>query len=328
MNRRDFIVGSTGLLAAEALGRPAAARAQQQNLPVIGLLDGVSGRLNSELGRGLRENGFLGGRDFNVEYGYRWPKLEADPMARTAAEFVKRQVALIVAFSNKAASVAKAVTDTIPIIFLADEPVAAGLVNSLERPRGHLTGATGSVSDLTTERIAILRQLVPTARTVVLVTDPTNKPAHDIELREAQAAASALELQLSVIAWSGEHDLEPELAALPGDRNTMLVFGAGYPFRVSPGLLAYLATRYDMPAIHAVREAPDAGGLASFGTRLADGGYLMGVYAARVLKGDKPADLPVRQITRTEFVINRGAAKSLGVQIPRTLIARADDVID
>jgi ABC-type uncharacterized transport system substrate-binding protein len=323
MNRRDFIGGSTsaGLLAGGAPGWLCAAKAQQQNLPVIGLLDGVWGKLNAEVGRGLRENGSV---KYKVDFGRRY---QADPLAENAAEFVKQQVALILAFSNRAALKAKAVTRTTPIIFLADDPVAAGLVDSLNRPGGNLTGADSLVSGLTTKRIEIARELVPTTNLVVLVTDPTNKPAHDIEIREAQAAANALGLQLSIIAWTGEHDFEPELAALPRDRKAVLVFGWGLPFRMSRAPLAYLAGRYGIPAISGDREEAEKGGVASFGTRLADGAHSMGVYAARVLKGDKPADLPVQQITKTELVINLWGAKALGLQIPSTLLARADEVI-
>jgi putative ABC transport system substrate-binding protein len=296
---------------------------------VIGVLDGVWGYLNAEVGRGLAENGFKD-RDFNIEFS-RWSgkrEYQADQMVEGTAWLVKRQVALILAFSTKAALAAKTVTSTTPIIFLADDPVATGLVDSLDRPGGNLTGAASPVSDLIAKRIEIVRELVPTTNFVVLVTDPTNKPAHDIEIREAQAAAKALGLQLSIIAWTGEHDVEAELAALPRDREAVLVFGGGLPFFVHRAHLDHLATRYEIPAIHGFREVPEDGGLVSFGTRFADGGHLMGVYAARVLEGDKPADLPVQQITRTELVINLWTAKSLGLQIPSTLLARADEVIE
>ena len=321
MNRRDFIGGSAsvGLLTGGSPGWLCAARAQQQNGPVIGLLD-VWGRLSGDVGRGLRENGIK----FKVEFG----RYQADQAAKNTDEFVKRQVAVILAFSTRAALAAKTVTNTTPIIFLADDPVAAGLVDSLNRPGGNLTGADSLVSGLTAKRIEIVRELVPTADLVVLVSDPTNKPAHDIEIREAQAAAKALGLQLSIIAWTGEHDIEIELAALPRDRKIMLVFGWGPPFRFGRAPLAYLAERYGIAAtISGERETVEQGGLVSFGPRFADGGYLVGGYAARVLKGDKPADLPVQQITRTELVINLWGAKSLGLQIPSTLLARADEVI-
>jgi putative ABC transport system substrate-binding protein len=333
MNRRKFMGGSAslGLLAGSDPGWLRAARAQQQNLPVIGFLDGVWGHLNAEVGRGLRENGFGKGRGFKFEFS-RWTgkrsEFQADQMANYAAELVKRRVAVILAYSTKAALAAKTVTDTTPIIFLADDPVGSGLVDSLNRPGGNLTGAAAPVSGLIAKRIEILRELFPMKNLVVLVSDPTNQPAHDIEIGEAQSAAKALGLQLSIIAWTGEHDFEIELAELPRDRKAVLIFGGGLPFFVWRDHLDYLAARYQIPAMHGFREAAEDGGLASFGTRFADGGHLMGVYAARVLKGDKPADLPVQQITRTEFVINLWKAKSLGLRIPATLLARADEVIE
>jgi putative ABC transport system substrate-binding protein len=330
MNRRKFIGGlaSAGLLAGGGLGWSRAARAQPQSRPLIGLVDGLWGHLNGDVGRGLRENGFP---DVNVEFS-RWTgkqtDYQADEMAKYAAGLVKRGVALIVAASTKAALAAKAVTDTTPIIFLADDPVASGLVDSLNRPGGNLTGAASPVSDLIAKRIEIIRELVPATNLVVLVTDPSNKPAHDIEIREAQAAVNALGLELSIIAWTGEHSVEIGLAELPRDRKAVLVLGGGLPLFVEHRHLSYLATRYEMPAIHGLRQAAEDGGLVSFGTRHADGGHLMGVYAARVLKGEKPADLPVRQITRTELVLNLWTAKSLGLQVPPTLLARADAVIE
>jgi putative tryptophan/tyrosine transport system substrate-binding protein len=328
MNRREFIAGSAsvGLLAGGALGWLCGARAQQQNLPVIGILDFLLGHLATEVGHGLADNGFVEGREFKFDH-LRRAEYQPDQLAKNAAELVERQVALILAFSNRAALAAKTATSTTPIIFLADDPVAAGLVDSLNRPGGNLTGAAGLDSDLTAKRIAIVRELVPTTRLVVLVTDPTNRPAHDIEIREAQAAAEALGLRLSIIAWTGEQSIEPDLVALPRDRSAVLVFGGGLPFFVRRGLLAHLAVYYGIPAIHGFREAVEDGGLVSFGTRLEDGWQLMGAYAARVLKGDKPADLPVQQIARTELIINPWTAKSLGLAIPSTLLARADEVI-
>jgi putative ABC transport system substrate-binding protein len=330
MNRRKFMGGSASaaLLAGCAPGWPGAASAQQPNLPGIGFLDGVRGHLNGQVSRGLRENGITG---FKIEYsGWIGKKsqFQADQIASCAAELVKRRVALILAFSTRAASAAKTVTNTTPIIFLADDPVTSGLADSLDRPGGNLTGAAYPVSGSIAKRIEILRQLFPAKNLVVLVTDPTNAPAHDIEVREAEAATKALGLELSIIDWTGEHDFEIDLVALPRDRKAALVFGEGLPFFVWGVHLDYLAARHGIPAIHGFREATEEGGLASFGPRFADGGHLMGVYAARVLKGEKPADLPVQQITKTELVINLGTAKSRGIQIPPTLLARADEVIE
>jgi putative ABC transport system substrate-binding protein len=296
---------------------------------VIGLLDGAwAWRLMAEVGRGLAENGLVEGRDFRFEQsGWAGGGYRSERLAEYAAELVQRHPALILAFSNQAALAAKTVTDATPIVFLADKPVATGLVDRLTRPGGNLTGAAILDSDLVAKRIEIVRELVPTADLVVLVTDPTSKPAHEVEIREAQAAADARGLRLSIVPWSGGGGLEPALAALPRDHNAVLVFGGGLPFFVRAGLLVYLAVYYRIPGIHGFRAAAEEGGLVSFGTRLEDGAHLMGVSAARILKGETPAELPVRQTTRTELVINSWPAKSLGLRIPATLLARADEVI-
>jgi putative ABC transport system substrate-binding protein len=328
MNRRDLLGGfiSAGLLAGGAPGWLRAARAQQQKLPVIGLLDTVGWRLAAGASSGLAENGLVQGRDFKFELGH--SEYRPDLLAMNAAEFVQRRVALILAFSDRAALAAKTVTNTTPIVFLADDPVAAGLVNRLTQPGSNLTGVANLDSTLIAQRIEIARELVPATNLVVLVTDPTNNPTHDFEIREAQAAAKTLGLDLSIIAWTGERSFETEIAALPRDRKAVLVFGGGLPFFVQRAYLAYMAVQYGFPAIHGFREAAEEGGLASFGARLEDAGQLMGSYAARILKGDKPADLPVQKFAKTELVINRWPAKSLGLQIPSTLLARADEVIE
>jgi putative tryptophan/tyrosine transport system substrate-binding protein len=164
-------------------------------------------------------------------------------------------------------------------------------------------------------------------RIVVLVSDPANVAAHDVEVREAEAATSALGLQLSIIAWTGEHNIEVEFAKLPRGRKAVLVFGSGLPFLTHGGILPFLAARYGMPAIHTDRVAVEGGGMISFGPRFADGAHAMGVCAARILKGDKPADVPVQPIARTELVINLWGAKTFGLQIPPVLLAHADEVI-
>jgi putative ABC transport system substrate-binding protein len=178
------------------------------------------------------------------------------------------------------------------------------------------------------KRIQIARELVPTAKLVALVTDPTNPTAHEIEVREARATTKALGLELSITEWNGDRSIEPALSELPRDRKLVLVFGGGPPFRHRGYLLAHLAVSYELAAVHGNRTAVDDGGLASFGPRYADGAYLMGVLAARVLNGEQPSGLPVRRIARTELVINPFPAKSLGLQLPAALLARADEVIE
>ena len=331
MNRRNFIKGSmsAGLLAGPAIDWARAATVQP-DIPVFGLLDGACGhRLGPAISRGLEEQGLIAGKHYRFEYS-RWIGSEfgMDRMARHAAELVRRRVALIFAFSDKAALAAKAVTDTTSIVFLADDPLANGLVNDLDRPGGNLTGAACPVSGLTGKRIEIVRELVPATDRVVLVTDPTNAPVHDIETREAQAAAGARGLQLSMVDWTGERSIDADIAAVADDGQAALVFGAGVPFLVRYAILSYLAARDRIPAVHAYRTAVEDGGLASLGTRRSDGAYQMGLSAARILKGEKPADLPVRQIASSEFVINPGVARSLGFQIPAALLACADEVIE
>jgi putative ABC transport system substrate-binding protein len=331
MNRRNLIAGSmrAGLLAGSAVGGMRAATAQQ-NAPVIGLLNGACGyRLISQVSRGLEQEGFAQVSHYRFEYS-RWIGSEfgVDQIARHAAEFVKRQVALILAFSDKAALAAKSVTDSIPIVFLADDPKATGLVDDPARPGGNLTGVASGVLGLTGKRIEIVREMVPAANLVVLVTDPSNAAVHDVEIREAQASTAKLGLRLSIIAWTGERSIDADIAALANDGRTLLVFGAGLPFLVRFALLSYLAARDRLPAIHAYRAAVEDGGLASAGARRSDGAYRTGLYAARILKGDKPADLPVRQITGSEVVVNLGVAKSIGLRIPPALVAGADEVIE
>ena len=330
MNRRDLLLGSisAGLVggAPRWLG---AAKAQPQSVPVIiGFLDAVWGRLIGNVGAGLGENGFGA---LTVEYGHwtgRRPDYQADQMAKYAADLVKRKCALIFAFSTRTALAAKTVNGDTPIVFLADEPVAAGLVDSLERPGGNLTGAACPVAGSIAKRIDIIRELIPTTNSIVVVSDPANPPAHAIEIREAEAAANARGLQLSIVAWTGEHDFEVELAALPPDRNAALVFGDGLPLFAHGVQLDYLGGRYGFPAILSRRDAVEQGAMVSFGTRFEDAAHLMGVYAARILKGEKPGDLPVRQITRTELIINRWGAKSRGIRIPAAMLKRADEVIE
>ena len=331
MKRRDFIAGSASaaLMACATPRRLRAADTPPRNLPVIGLLDGVwPSRLFAELKRGLAENGLIEGRDFRAtDSGWFGLGYQAERLARHAAELMTRHPALILAFSNQAALAARAVTDTTPIVFLADKPVATGLVDGQARPGGNLTGAAILDSKLVAKRIEIVRELVPAADLVVLVTDPTGQAAHDVELSEVRTAADASGLRLSIVPWSGGGGLEPALASLPHDRNAVLVFGGGLPFYERAAVLAHWANYYRIPAIHGFRAAADEGGLVSFGTRLEHGAHLMGLYAGRILKGDRPAELPLGQITRTELVINAWPAKSLGLAIPPALLARADEVI-
>lgn len=327
MNRRDFIRGSAfaGLLAGGAYGALSPARAQG-TVPVIGLLDGMwDFRVLHEVRRALEDKGLSEGRDYWFKHSG-WAG--RDQLAVYAEKLLEQKVAVILTFSNQAALAAGSVTNTTPIIFLVDNHQAPALVDPASALGGNLTGVAILDSDLVAKRIEIARELVPATKLVALVTDPTNTLAHAVEVREAQAAANASGLELSIIAWSGERGLEPGLATLPHDRKPVLVFGGGLPFYSRHHQLAYLAVHYGMAGVHGFRAAvEESGGLASFGARHEDGGRAMGVHAARILRGEKPADLPVRQITRTELVFNVWPARSLGLQIPRALLRRADAVI-
>jgi putative tryptophan/tyrosine transport system substrate-binding protein len=318
MNRRDFVTGSACLLAGAAFGPVSAARAQR-NLPVIGLLDGGwDYRLLNEVRNGLADNGFSEGRDFRFEQsGWRHFEYQVDQLVPRAGKLVEL-----------GALPPTPPTTATPVIFLADAHVAVTLRDRASGRGDNLTGAAILDSDFVGRRIEIARELVPAANLIVLVTDPTNRLTHDVEVREAQAAADAAGVPLSIIAWAGERGLEPGLAELPRDRKPVLVFGGGLPFYARHAHLAYLAVHHRIAGVHGHRPAvEESGGIASFGTRLEDGAHLMGAYAARALRGEKPADLPVRQIKRTELVFNLWPARSLGLQLPATLLARADEVI-
>jgi putative ABC transport system substrate-binding protein len=332
MDRRNFIAGSTftALLASGAFGWPRGVRARQSKVPVVGLLDSAWGRGHlAEVGRGLRENGFPEAGDVRFEHsGWSGRGFSEQHLAGYAAKLVERQVALILAFSGQAALAAQTVMRTTPIVCLADNYLAMNLMERQSQPGSNLTGIAIPDAELTAKRIEIVRQLVPTIELVVLVTDPTNILVHEVEVREAQAKAGAFGLRFSTIEWAGEGSIEPGLAALPRDAKAALIFGGGLPFLTNDAILAYLAIQYGFPAMHGLRAAAEEGGLVSFGARLDEAGYLMGVYAARILKGDKPANLPIRPMTRTELVINRWPAKALGLEIPPSLLARADEVID
>ena len=321
MKRRELIT----LLGGAAMVWPLAARAQRK-LPLIGFLEG--GSVSSpEVRRGLAEHGYILGIDYDL--ATTWSESQQDRLVANSTDLVRRGAAVILAVGNEAALAAKAATNSIPIIFLAAyDPIATGLVNSLNRPGGNLTGAASLATDLMGKKFEILHELAPTASSAVVLVNSTNKLLADTEIREAQIAAQALGLHLSIAKVATIADVGAALEAVPGDGAAILVIGAGPQLFAAGNHLAYLATRNKVPTIYGARQFAESGGLVSFGTRVADGWYLMGVYAARVLKGEKPADLPVQQITKTELVINLHAAKAIGLVVPPTLLGRADEVIE
>ena len=327
IRRRDALM----LLGAAATSLPPVARAQQPALPVIGFLHSTSANTSGDglrsFRQGLSEAGFVEGRNVIVEY--RWAEGRIDLLPTLAADLADRQVRVIVAIALQATRAAKAKTSTIPIVFLAGvDPVAAGLVSSLSRPGGNLTGVSNLAAELGPKRLELLHEAVPSARTVALLVNPSNAGLAETLSREVRAAAGTLGLQLHVLNASTEHDLDAVFAALAQLGAGALMI-ANDPFLISRSdQLAALATLHRVPAIHSNRGFPAAGGLMSYDGNSIDLYRVIGNYTGRILKGEKPADLPVQQATRVELIINTKTAKALGLTFPITLLGRADEVIE
>ena len=323
IRRREFIVGLG------AAGWPLAARGQQPAMPVVGFLNGASADgyapMLAEFRRGLKETGYVEGQ--NVAVVYRWLEGQYDRAPAMAAELVRRQVAVIVA-NTPGNLVAKATTTTIPIVFTtSSDPVEIGLVASLSRPGGNITGVTQINVEVAPKRLELAHQLVPTATLFAVLVNPNN-PNTETQLRELQAAARILGLQLIVLQASAERDFDTVFATLTQLRAGALVIGVDVLFVSRNELLAALALRHAVPAIFQDREFAAAGGLISYGGSVADSYHLAGIYTGRILKGEKPADLPVQQVTKMQLVINMNTAKLLGLTFPLTLLGRADEVIE
>jgi putative tryptophan/tyrosine transport system substrate-binding protein len=325
MRRRDALT----LLGGAAVAWPLAARAQQAGMPVIGFLNSSSareyGHVAAAFGEGLKDTGYVEGRNVLVEY--RWAEDHYDRLPTLAADLVRRQVIVITA-NTQAAPVAKAATPTIPIVFLtASDPVRDGLVASLNRPGGNLTGVGVLSVELGPKRLELLRELVPTATVIALLINPTS-PTAEIQSRNMQAAARNLGLQLHVLHASTERDFDTAFASLAQLRAGGLVIGADAFFVSRSEQLAALALRHAVPAIYQFRAFAAAGGLMSYGSNLRDAYRLAGVYTGRILKGEKPADLPIQQSTKVELIINLKTAKALGLTVPLPLSGRADELIE
>jgi putative ABC transport system substrate-binding protein len=326
MRRRKFIT-----LLGGAMAWPLAARAQQ-SMPVIGFLNSQSLDLFADRVRafrgGLGEIGYVEGRTIAIEY--RWAEGQNDRLPVLAADLVRRQMAVIVATGGTpSALAAKAATTTIPIVFqVGVDPIEAGLVASLNRPGGNITGVTALGVVLGPKQLELLHELVPKATLIALLVNPANPTAAETNVRELRAAASALGLQLHVLYASVERDLDTAFATVDQLRAGALVIGNDAFFVGRSGQLAAVALRHAVPTISQYREFAAAGGLISYGGGIRDAYRLAGAYTGRILRGEKPSDLPVQQSTKVEMILNLKTAKALGITVSLPLVGRADEVIE
>jgi putative ABC transport system substrate-binding protein len=326
MRRREFIT----LLGGAAVSWPLAVRAQQ---PAIGYLRSdspeASPKLRLEFTKGLAETGYVEGRNVTIEY--RWAEGHYDRLPELATDLVRRQVAVIVTPGNTpAALAAKAATATIPIVFsFGADPVKIGLVASLDRPGGNATGFGEMNIEVAPKRLGILHELIPRAARFALLLEPKNSPTTPADVTELQAAAAATGLQVEVVyAAATVGELETAFSSLAQKRVDALMVNPSPQFASLRVQLAALAAHHAIPTIYWDRRLVDAGGLMSYGSNVEDLFRKVGVYAGRILKGEKPSDMPVQQATKFDFVINLKAAKALDLTVPPTLLARADDVIE
>jgi putative ABC transport system substrate-binding protein len=274
----------------------------------------------------LGETGYVEGRNVTIEY--RWADDQYDRFPALAAELVRRRVNVMVV-SGPAAAHAKAATATIPVVFATgDDPVKVGLVAALNRPGGNLTGVVTLGGELASKRLELLHQLLPTAKTIALLVNPMRPTLAKSASRDAQAAAHALGLELRIVQASSDRELETIFTELPQLRARGLVIGGDAFFNSVSPQLAALSARHRLPVVYQYREFVAAGGLMSYGGSLTDAFRLVGFYAGRILKGEKPEDLPVQQSTKIELIINLKTAKALSIEVPPTLLARADEVIE
>jgi putative ABC transport system substrate-binding protein len=327
MRRREVIT----LLGGAAAAWPLAVRAQQPAMPVIGFLNAASpqgyARNLAAFLKGLSDVGYVDNQNAAIEY--RWAEGRIDRLPAMAADLVQRHVDVIAATSTPAALAAKAATPTIPIVFeTGADPIQLGLVASLNRPGGNVTGVTQTNNEITPKRLQLLHELLPTARVMALLVNPADRALAEITTKDVQAAALTLGLELHVLNAASESDFDGVFANLIQLRASGLVIGTGPFFNSQVEQLAALAVRNAVPAIYESREFVAAGGLMGYGSDIAGAYRLAGNYTGRILKGDKPADLPVQEATKVELYINLKSAKALGITFPLPLLGRADEVIE
>jgi putative ABC transport system substrate-binding protein len=326
MQRRQFIA----LLGGTVATWPLAEVAQQSAIPTIGFLRSTRPDASTDLlvalRKGLKETGYVEGQNLTIEY--RWAENQQERLSALAADLVRQRCVVIVAGGVNAAFAAKAATATIPIIFATgDDPLRSGLVGSFNRPGGNITGVFSVSASMEGKHLGLLREVVPTAAVIGMLVNPTS-PGSERQERETQAAAQALGQQLHVFKASGERDIDNVFATLTQYRIGALLIAANALFTGQRDQLVALAARHAMPVLHYTREFAEAGGLMSYGSSLTDAYRQVGVYVGRVLKGEKPADLPIIQSSTFELVINLKTAKTLGLTVPYGLLNAADEVIE
>ena len=327
MRRRDVINGIAGLLTAW----PIAARGQPVALPVVGFLGPGSAESDAyrvtAFKQGLKEAGFVDGQNIKIEY--RWAQNNYVALQNLATDLVHERVAVIATSGTPAALAAKAVTKSVPIVFeTAADPVQIKLVASLSRPGGNVTGVTQAAEEAAPKRLELLHELLPEARVMALLVNPTAPVLAEPQARDVRAAAQSMGLELRVLGASTESELEAAFAKLPELQARGLVIGGDAFFTSHSKELAALAMRHRVPAVYQWREFAAAGGLMSYDSNVTETHRLVGVYTARILKGDKPADLPVQQATNIELFINLKTAKALGISVPLPLSGRANELFE
>jgi putative ABC transport system substrate-binding protein len=327
MRRREFI----GYLCTTAVAWPFAARAQQPTMPMVGFLNGASAagytKFLSEFRRGLNSMGFIEGQNVHVEY--RWAEGHYERLPELAADLIRRRVAVIAATSTPAALAAKKATATIPVVFTTgSDPVGLGLVTNIARPGGNVTGATQITMEVGQKRLELLHQLVPKAMALAIAVNPNYAAVAEVLVRDAQDAMRALGLKLEVVQARSEEEFDKAIADLSRRAGGLVIAGGDSFFLSESAKLAEIAFRHKVPAIFHGREFAAAGGLVSYGASVAASYLLAGVYTGRILRGEKPGDLPVQRSSKLEIYINLKTAKALGVTIPQGLVITADEVFE